>query len=137
MDTELIGNSLQADVSPYITLYDGTLPAPFPDKTFDSIICSEVLEHIPQFEKAIPEFARLARHKLLLTVPDIAAIPLCFRHTLVPWHLLESTHVNFFCQTSLHNLLKKYFSRVEFGRMSPCQVNDAVFYVSLVAFCEA
>ena len=82
-----------------ITLYDGRLPSPFPSGSFKSVFCSEVLEHIPDFESAIRDIARLATEKVMFTVPDASAIPTGFRHALVPWHLLEGTHVNFFTQT--------------------------------------
>jgi hypothetical protein len=66
----------------------------------------------------------------------MTAIPVGFRHKLIPWHLLEATHVNFFTQKSLGSLLRRYFRRVEFGRISLTAVNDSPYYVSLVAFCE-
>lgn len=69
-------------------------------------------------------------------MPDIAVLPLGTRHRLVPWHLLESTHVNFFTQRSLGHALTPFFPKVEFGRMSLCGLNDTTFYVSLVAVCS-
>ncbi|MDR1090486.1 MAG: class I SAM-dependent methyltransferase [Prevotella sp.] len=44
---------------------------PAPDNSFDAILCSEVLEHIPYPEKAIVEFSRLLRPggTLLITAP--------------------------------------------------------------------
>lgn len=44
---------------------------PEPDASFDAILCSEVLEHIPDPIKAIKEFSRLLRKggKLILTAP--------------------------------------------------------------------
>jgi len=44
---------------------------PQPDASFDVILCSEVLEHIPDPMKAIKEFNRLLRRKgkLILTAP--------------------------------------------------------------------
>lgn len=44
---------------------------PEPDAAFDAILCSEVLEHIPDPTKALDEFARLLKPsgKLILTAP--------------------------------------------------------------------
>jgi SAM-dependent methyltransferase len=44
---------------------------PEPDAAFDAILCSEVLEHVPDPIKAIHEFARLLKPggKLILTAP--------------------------------------------------------------------
>ncbi len=119
-----------------ITLYDGSFPAPFESGSFRSVFCSEVLEHIPDYRGAIKELARIASEKVVITVPDASAIPLGSRHHLVPWHLLESTHVNFFNQASLEFYLRPHFSQIDFGRICGCQMNDTTFYVSLAAVCR-
>jgi SAM-dependent methyltransferase len=135
LDTPMIRESLDAANRSSVTLYDGRFPSPFPSGSFKSVFCSEVLEHIPDFESAIRDIARLATEKVMFTVPDASAIPTGFRHALVPWHLLEGTHVNFFTQTSLMRALQPYFSSIEFGRVGACRMNDSSFHVSLVAVC--
>jgi 2-polyprenyl-3-methyl-5-hydroxy-6-metoxy-1,4-benzoquinol methylase len=44
---------------------------PNPDSSFDAILCTEVLEHLPHPQRAIQELARLCRTggKLVLTAP--------------------------------------------------------------------
>lgn len=44
---------------------------PEPDESFDVILCSEVIEHIPEPSRAISEFSRLLKKngKLILTAP--------------------------------------------------------------------
>lgn len=135
LDIEKIRKAINPSVAPAITLYDGTLPLNLPDGAFTSVFCSEVLEHIPDYHAAVKEIARLASEQAIFTVPDMSTIPLGFRHSLVPWHLLESTHVNFFNQSSLLATLKPFFSRVEFSRIGGCPMNDSRFFTSLVAFC--
>jgi SAM-dependent methyltransferase len=135
LDSPTIRESLHAANRSSITLYDGRLPSPFPSASFKSVFCSEVLEHIPDFESAIQDIARVATEKVIFTVPDASAIPAGFRHALVPWHLLEGTHVNFFTQTSLTRALQPYFSSIEFGRVGATWMNDTLFHVSLVAVC--
>jgi SAM-dependent methyltransferase len=136
MDTEIIRTSIPPEIRDRITLYDGSFPAPYGDASFRSVICSEVLEHIPDYRTAIAEMARMATQTVVLTVPDASAIPVGFRHGLVPWHLLESTHFNFFTQQSLKAALEPHFSSLEFGRIGPCCANDSTFYVSLAVVCS-
>jgi SAM-dependent methyltransferase len=135
LGSKMIRESIRPGLSSSVTLYDGQFPSPLPTGSFKSVFCSEVLEHIPDFEAAIRDTARLATEKVVFTVPDASAIPAGFRHKVVPWHLLEGTHVNFFTQTSLARALQPHFSRVEFGRLGVSTLNDSFFHVSLVAAC--
>ena len=45
---------------------------PFDDKQFDVVVCGEVLEHLPftDFLGALKEIRRVARHKVILSLPD-------------------------------------------------------------------
>lgn len=128
--------SVPASLQHLVTFYDGTFPSPIESNSVRSVFCSEVLEHIPDYEAAIRDMARIATERVVITVPDVSAIPLGARHQLVPWHLLESTHVNFFNQTSLERVLRPHFKEVTFGRICPCLLNDTDFYVSIVAYCR-
>jgi len=42
---------------------------PFPDNAFDCVFCAEVLEHIPELQKACREIVRVARHEIVIGVP--------------------------------------------------------------------
>ena len=127
--------AMAPEARPYVTLYDGTIPLPFADSQFQSVISVEVLEHIANYEAVVRELARVAAKQVILTVPDISAIPLGFHHGVIPWHLMESTHVNFFTQPALEQLLRKYFPDVRCIRIGPTQVNGTRWFGSLVAVC--
>lgn len=71
-----------------------------------------------------------------MTVPDISSIPVCYQHGVVPWHLLERSHYNFFNGNSLTLLLKKAFRTVELGRIDHGQVNGRFVPGSLFAMCK-
>jgi hypothetical protein len=58
------------------------------------------------------------------------------RHNVVPWHLLESTHLNFFTETSLRSALAPHFSKVEIGRMGEIETNGSRYFISLLAVCD-
>ena len=42
----------------------------WPNKTFDLVICSEVIEHIVHWEAAVKNLTQMAKHYLLITVPS-------------------------------------------------------------------
>jgi SAM-dependent methyltransferase len=129
-------SSLLPDVKPHVMLYDGSLPLPFADGQFQSAIAVEVLEHIADYELIVGELARVAVNQVVLTVPDISAIPMGFHQRVVPWHLLEATHINFFTQPALEALLHRHFTHVDMYRIGPTVVNGAKWFCSLIAVCR-
>ena len=42
---------------------------PFPDKYFDTVVCTHVVEHILDYRAAIAELRRVARQRLIVVVP--------------------------------------------------------------------
>jgi ubiquinone/menaquinone biosynthesis C-methylase UbiE len=47
---------------------------PFADRAFDVVICSESLEHVTDFKRAVDELLRISRQALIITVPHEAPI---------------------------------------------------------------
>ena len=77
--TEIVNTDLAGTVErlkhlqlPRYLAVDASLTAlPFPDASFDSCVCTEVLEHIPDHEAAVRELSRCLRPggRLLVSVP--------------------------------------------------------------------
>jgi SAM-dependent methyltransferase len=128
--------SIPEDLRQHITLHAGGTKLPFPDRSFDSISMIEVLEHVPDPEAILREVARVARSRFLVTVPDASAIPRCAPQQVVPWHLLEATHVNFFNSASIRALLEKHFCVMELFWLHPVQVNATTYFTSVAALAE-
>jgi SAM-dependent methyltransferase len=42
---------------------------PFPDKCFDTVVCTHVIEHVLDYRNAIAELRRIARRRLIIVVP--------------------------------------------------------------------
>lgn len=136
LDQAPMRDAARPDAKAHITYYSGAFPAPFADGAFRAVTCCEVLEHIPDYERAVDELARLTQERALITVPDMSGVPRGFRHGVVPWHLLERSHLNFFTQQSLGGLLRRHFRVVHFFRIGEIRCGRMRFYTSLVACCE-
>ncbi|MBA2490919.1 MAG: methyltransferase domain-containing protein [Gammaproteobacteria bacterium] len=136
LDRKPVAESLLRGAREHIQLYDGGYPLPFADGQFASVIASEVIEHVAEYETALNEIARVTRDSFLITVPDMSSIPVCHHNHVVPWHLLESTHVNFFTQASLRRVLEARFRDVQFARLCPAMTNGSKWYGNLAAVCR-
>jgi SAM-dependent methyltransferase len=63
--------SIGKKIHPDITIKKGSIyKLPYKDKSFDLVICTEVLEHLDNPEKAIIELMRVSEKYCLLTVPN-------------------------------------------------------------------
>jgi SAM-dependent methyltransferase len=112
---------------------------PVADADFDCAICIEVLEHTKDPQTFASEIARIVRHRALISVPNMELLPYLYDWRVVPWHLLEGDHKNFFTRASLHALLSRFFSRIEifpYGE-HPLRTRDGVkVYVHFFAVAD-
>lgn len=136
IDRAEIRKSLPKDREAFVDLYEGSLPLPYKDDSFESVILSEVLEHLEDSESVMAELSRVCKSQILVTVPDLSGIPLNHKNGVVPWHLLESTHVNFFNPTSLESFLSKWFSSIELYRISRNETNATQWWGGLMALAR-
>lgn len=85
---------------------------PFPDKSFDTVICFEVIEHVPDLKPLLSEAKRLAAKNILFTTPNSEFVDELARQGLLYEHFAELDHKNFFTENTLTGVLSEYFSHV-------------------------
>lgn len=52
------------------TFVSGSLDAlPFPDRSFETVTCTHVLEHVPDMDAAVSELLRVTKKRLLIVLP--------------------------------------------------------------------
>ncbi len=112
---------------------------PFADATFDTTICVEVLEHVAEPAPFLAEIRRVTQRRFLVSVPNLELIPYLHRYAVVPWHMLEGDHKNFFTRRSLRVLLSSYFRNVEVVTYAPIPLRTPeglTLHNHLFAICE-
>jgi 2-polyprenyl-3-methyl-5-hydroxy-6-metoxy-1,4-benzoquinol methylase len=88
-------------------LIDGTVP--LPDKSVDTVICFEVIEHVSDIDNLLQEAKRLTRKNVILTTPNSEYVEELMPHGLLYEHFAELDHKNFFTQRTLLQVLQKHF----------------------------
>ncbi|MBW7888003.1 MAG: methyltransferase domain-containing protein [Bacteroidetes bacterium] len=86
---------------------------PFADKSFDTVIILEVLEHLSDPDIVLQEAKRLAKNNVLITTPNCNKIKELRNVGLLFEHFADKDHRNFFTQETMHELLLKHFSSVK------------------------
>ncbi|MEX0840535.1 MAG: class I SAM-dependent methyltransferase [Parvibaculum sp.] len=78
------------------------LALPFPDRSFDKIICSEVLEHIPDYKQAVTEIERILKPggTLAVSVPRYFPEWVCWKLS-DDYHNEPGGHVRIFQESEL------------------------------------
>ncbi len=89
---------------------------PFSDNSFDTVLCSEVLEHLDDTRRAVNELKRVARRYVLITVP---------REPYFKWFndmgrrlgvSPDPGHVNFWTKKTFQDFIKSHFNAPVFAR---------------------
>ena len=92
---------------------------PFRDRSFDSVLIFEVIEHVNKIETILAEAFRIARKNVLITVPNSENIQLMKENDVTYAHMLSSDHLHFFDPDSLEHLLRRHSNDVSIERSDP------------------
>ncbi|MCP4606853.1 MAG: class I SAM-dependent methyltransferase [Proteobacteria bacterium] len=109
------GKALQSNIwdSTKVDIISDIIDIPEPDSSFDTILCTEVFEHLPDPIKALREFHRLVRKggNIIITAP------FCSLSHLTPFHYFSGFNSHFF---------KKHFNDMGFEIIE--MVNNGNFF---------
>jgi Methyltransferase domain len=91
---------------------------PFPDNSFDVVLCSETIEHVSDYKAAIEELLRIARNVLVITVPHESPEEVAANiRNKVP-----HGHINYFDTTTLDYLKERLVQLKNERTLSPLLV---------------
>ncbi|RKT82026.1 Methyltransferase domain-containing protein [Saccharopolyspora antimicrobica] len=89
------------------TVSGDALDLPFPDEHFDVVIASEIMEHIPEDEKAMRELVRVVKPggRVVVTVPRAWPEKICWALS-DEYHQVEGGHVRIYSADELIGKLR-------------------------------
>lgn len=98
----------EADGRSLAFIQGSALALPFPDASFDRVICSEVLEHIPDYRAVLGEIRRVLRPGGLLCVSVPRAWPerICWALSR-DYHQVPGGHLRIFDIDTLHGEIRQ------------------------------
>jgi SAM-dependent methyltransferase len=101
--------------------YDGCT-IPLADKSVDTVIAIEVLEHLADPARLVSEIERVACRNFIATVPNctqnFGGAPVVFDH------MLDADHKNFFTIKAFRDVLSTAFPKIEIRQIVP--VNESL-----------
>lgn len=94
---------------------------PYGDKSFDTVVCLEVLEHLDDPEKALSELARVAKKYVIISTPHepIWRILNCARGKYLSQYGNTPGHINHWSSGGLAKLVSKYFDVIAVNKPLP------------------
>lgn len=117
---------------------------PFRCESFDKILCSEVIEHIPNYIRVIKEIARVLKRsgKLVITTPNIVSIYGCTRRIYEIFISWPHPYDKWFTKNRLTEALKHGGFEVEdksgicylpglFGYLAPEKIKEILVKITL------
>ena len=96
----------------------------FPDKSFDTVVLFEILEHVDKPHEILKESKRVAKKNILITVPNCTQFFELKSLGLTYEHILERDHVNFFTKKELEHLISKEFKKFKVIEDDPINLNQ-------------
>lgn len=84
-------------------LRGNVLSLPFPDNSFDVVICSELLEHISAYKTVADELVRISKKCIIITVPNELTLVQVLCPKCKTKHFLDG-HVNFFTEKKIKDI---------------------------------
>ena len=101
-----------------VTILEGDIrKLPYPDESFDVVVCSEVLEHIPNPIEVLTEIKRvLKRHGTFISTVPFEYFLILLRMLILPIRLFQrrsifvDAHLHYFTKNSYRRLLEKFFT---------------------------
>ena len=93
----------------------------FADRSFDTVLLVEVLEHVEDPKVVIQEAKRVSKGTVVITVPNCSDFHRLRESGLTYEHMLERGHRNFFTKRDLEELLNSQFKSAKVTEGDPIE----------------
>lgn len=121
---KLTGVDLSGEAISYAEAHFGTAATfrtgslyklPFSDNAFDTVVCSEVLEHLDEPDRALNELKRVARNYVVITVPREPYFKFLNDIGRFIGTTPDPEHVNFWTKTTFQTYINRHLAEAQFA----------------------
>lgn len=102
-----IKSYLGLDTAGRVSVYGSIYNLPFKGDSFDTIVTSEVLEHLEHPVDALRELARVSKNQVIITVPNPWNINQILSLLIHNHNLIEPNHITLFGDNEIERLCKR------------------------------
>lgn len=102
----------------------------YKDAEFDSAVLFEVLEHIPDPEKAIEEALRVTKKNVVITVPNSTEYQNLKDRGLTYYHMITDDHINFFTARDMQDIADRIGANVDIRLSEPTYISSLLKFGS-------
>lgn len=125
IDNNKVNRYFGLDVSGEIDVYGSIYYLPFQDGVFDTVVMSEVLEHLEQPLKALTEVKRVCNSRIILSVPNPYSVQQLYTIFIHRYSLVSENHILAFSDGEINRICNRLDLKIE--KKVPLKLREPLF----------
>jgi len=113
LNPEMVMGYVGLDTDGIVDIHGSIYHLPFKDRSFDTVVISEVLEHLEQPANALRELARVSKKRIVITVPNPWNLKQILSLVFHNHNIREPNHISLFGDNEIERLCERAGLSVE------------------------
>jgi ubiquinone/menaquinone biosynthesis C-methylase UbiE len=129
LDGSKVNKYISLDVDGELLVHGSVYDLPFKDGIFDTVVMSEVLEHLEHPLNALKEVKRVCKSKIILTVPNPYSVQQLYTIFIHRYSLECENHILAFSDGEINRICHRLNLKLE--KKLPMKFRDPLFHIYL------
>lgn len=127
LDESKVNKYIGLDVDGELLVHGSVYDLPFKDEVFDTVVMSEVLEHLEHPLDALREVKRVCKSRIILTVPNPYSVQQLYTIFVHRYSLECENHILAFSDGEINRICHRLNLKLE--RKVPMKFRDPLFHI--------